>query len=83
MVKPILVNTVVIFLVHFPDGGAESMALVYNKKDVWSDIEKESTGLTEAIGNAIETYYSNRYLPWSNTPKEGLSDTAWENHLLN
>ena len=83
VVKPILVNTVVIFLVHFPDGGAESMALVYNKKDVWSDIEKESTGLTEAIGNAIETYYSNRYLPWSNIPKEGLSGTAWENHLLN
>jgi hypothetical protein len=83
VVKPILVNTVVIFLVHFPEGGTGSMALVYNKKDVWSDIEKESTGQTEAIGNAIETYYSNRYLPWSNNQKEGLSDAAWESHLLN
>ena len=31
IVKPILVNTVVIFLVHFPGGESESMALVYNK----------------------------------------------------
>jgi hypothetical protein len=38
------------------------MALVYNTKDEWSDIEKESTGETEAIGGAIEKYYSNRYL---------------------
>ena len=50
VVKPILVNTVVIFLVHFPGGESESMALVYNKKDIWADIEKESTGLTEAVG---------------------------------
>ena len=50
VVKPILINTVVIFLVHFPEGTEESMALVYNKKDIWSDIERESTGQTEAIG---------------------------------
>ena len=83
IVKPILVNTVVIFLVHFPEGGADSMALVYNKRDAWSDIEKESTGLTEAIGTAIEAYYSNRYLPWSNTSKEGSAASFPDNHLLN
>ena len=63
VVKPILVHSVVIFLVNFPDGSGESMALVYNAKDTWSDIEKESTGETTAIGIAIENYYSNRYLP--------------------
>jgi hypothetical protein len=52
-----------IFLVQFPDEEADSMALVYNSKDEWSDIEKESTGETEAIGMAIEKYYSKRYLP--------------------
>ena len=83
VVKPILVNTVVIFLVHFPEGDEEPLALVYNKKDVWSDIEKESTGLTEAIGSAIEQYYSTRYLPWSNSQKDGLSDGMWDNHILN
>src|SRR6202012_797690 len=83
VVKPILINTVVIFLVHFPEGGEESMALVYNKRDTWSDIEKESTGLTEAIGTAIETYYSSRYLPWSNTSKEGSASSFPDNHLLN
>ena len=61
-VKPILVHSVVIFLVNFPDGGMDSMALVYNTRDEWSDIERESTGQTEAIGLAIERYYSNRYL---------------------
>jgi len=40
VVKPILINTVVIFLVQFPEADDEPMALVYNKKDVWSDIEK-------------------------------------------
>ena len=83
VVEPIAVNTVVIFLVHFPEGGRDSMALVYNKKDVWSDIDKESTGLTKAIGNAIGTYYSNRYLLRSNAQKEGLSRSIWETHLLN
>ena len=85
VVKPILVNTVVIFLVHFPDDGRkDSMALVYNKRDTWSDIEKESTGMTEAIGVAIETYYSNRYLPWSNNSKEGVSSgPQWDSPLLN
>jgi hypothetical protein len=58
MVNPIIVHTVVIFLVQFPDKEADSMALVYNSKDEWSDIEKESTGETEAIGMAIEKYYS-------------------------
>ncbi len=62
MVKPILVHSVVIFLVDFPDGDGESMALVYNEKDAWSDIEQESTGHTAAIGVAIENYYSSRYL---------------------
>jgi hypothetical protein len=62
MVKPILVHSVVIFLVQFPAGDGNSMALVYNTKDEWSDIEKESTGETEAIGAAIEKYYSTRYL---------------------
>ena len=88
VVKPILVNTVVIFLVHFPCGDSESMALVYNKRDTWSDIEKESTGQTEAIGTAIETYYSNRYLPWTNNTthnhKEGASAGMGDNlNLLN
>ena len=41
------------------------MALVYNKKDTWSDIEKESNGHTEAIGLAIENYYTECYLPWT------------------
>jgi len=66
VVQPIVVNTIVIFLINFPDGDEDPMALVYNKKDIWSDIEKESTGLTEAIGAAIEQYYSSRYLLWSN-----------------
>ena len=70
VVKPILINTVVIFLVHFPEGREESMALVYNKKDTWSDIEKESNGQTEAIGLAIENYYSDCYLPWTGNTKD-------------
>lgn len=68
MVKPILVHSVVIFLVQFPDGEGESMALVYNTKDEWSDIEKESTDETEAIGLAIEKYYSKHYLLSSSSP---------------
>ena len=83
MVKPILLGTVVVFLVHFPEAGGQSMALVYNKKESWSDIEKESTGLTEAIGEAIENYYSSRYLPWSSNQKENHFDGSRENHLLN
>jgi hypothetical protein len=71
MVKPIVVHSVVIFLVQFPDEGADSMALVYNTKDEWSDIEKEPTGETEAIGLAIEKYYSKRYLP--GTPSTTLN----------
>jgi hypothetical protein len=63
VVKPIFVHSVVIFLVNFPDSDGDSMALVYNERDTWSDIEKESTGKTAAIGVAIENYYSNRYLP--------------------
>ena len=62
VVQPILVNTVVIFLVSFPEGEAGPMALVYNNKDSWADIEKESTGMTEAVGTAIEHHYSERYL---------------------
>jgi hypothetical protein len=62
MVKPIQIHSVVIFLVQLPEGEGDSMALVYNTKDEWSDIEKESTSETEAIGQAIEKYYSNRYL---------------------
>jgi len=83
VVQPIVINTIVIFLVNFPDGDEEPMALVYNKKDIWSDIERESTGLTEAIGAAIEQYYSTRYLPWSNSQKDGLPDGNWDSHLLN
>jgi hypothetical protein len=83
VVKPILVNTVVIFLVHFPEGSEESMALVYNKRDIWSDIERESTGQTEAIGLAIENYYSDCYLPWTGNTKDGSSHTHWDNHFLN
>ena len=64
MVKPILINSVVIFLVNFTDGEGEPMALVYNTKDAWSDIENESTGATGAIGTAIENYYASRYLPY-------------------
>jgi hypothetical protein len=83
VVKPILVNSVVIFLVNFPEGQAEPMALVYNKKDTWADIEKESTGLTEAVGAAIENYYSECYLPWSGPLAEGGSNPYWDSHLLN
>jgi hypothetical protein len=61
-VKPILVYSVVIFLVQFPGSEGNTVALVYNTRDEWSDIEKESTGETEAIGLAIEKYYSKRYL---------------------
>ena len=83
VVQPIVINTIVIFLVNFPVGDEEPMALVYNKKDIWSDIERESTGLTEAIGAAIEQYCSTRYLPWSNSQKDGLPDGNWDSHLLN
>ena len=83
VIKPILVHSVVIFLVHFPEDSGESMALVYNKRDTWSDIEKESTGQTEAIGMAIENYYSNRYLPWDNLYKEGAVRPSGSGHLLN
>ena len=83
VVKPILIGTVVVFLVDFPESYDEPMALVYNKKDVWSDIEKESTGLTEAIGAAIEQYYSTCYLPWTDSQKDGQPDGIWDNHLLN
>jgi hypothetical protein len=83
IVKPILVNKVVIFLVNFPEGEQDPIALVYNKKDTWSDIEKESTGLTEALGASIENYYSTRYLPWSNGQKDGYPDMEWDRPLLN
>ena|ERR1700733_8935543 len=83
MVKPILLGTVVIFLVHFPEADRQSMALVYNKKESWSDIEEESTGLTEAIGEAIENYYSSRYLPWAANQKESHYDISRDDHLLN
>lgn len=83
VVKPILINKVVIFLVNFPEGKEDPIALVYNKKDTWSDIEKESTGLTAALGAAIENYYSTRYLPWSNGQKDGYPDLEWDRPLLN
>jgi len=82
VVQPMLVNNVVIFLVHFPDGESEPMALVYNKKDTWADIEKESTGLTEAVGQAIEDYYSDCYLPWK-ACGTGASHPLGDSHLLN
>jgi hypothetical protein len=62
LVKPILLHSVVVFLIQFPEGGTEPMALVYNARNEWSDIEKESTRETGAIGLAIENHYSNRYL---------------------
>ena len=83
VVKPILINKVVIFLVNFPEGKEDPIALVYNKKDAWSDIERESTGLTAALGTAIENYYSTRYLPWSNGQKDGYPDLEWDRPLLN
>lgn len=83
VVKPILLGTVVVFLVHFPEADRPSMALVYNKKESWSDIEQESTGLTEAIGLAIENYYSSRYLPWSLNQKENRFDISRDHHLMN
>jgi hypothetical protein len=83
VVKPILVNTVVIFLVHFPGGESEPMALVYNKKDIWADIEKESTGLTEAVGEAIEDHYSDCYLAWPGHFGDAHYNTNRDGHLLN
>ena len=83
VVKPILINKVVIFLVNFTEGREEPIALVYNKKDTWSDIEKESTGLTEAIGAAIENYYFQCFMPWSDSQKDGSPDMKWDTHLLN
>jgi hypothetical protein len=85
VVKPILIGTVVVFLVNFPEGEEEPLALVYNKRDAWSDIEKESTGLTEAIGVAIENYYSTRYLPWTDRSADGYPNTLnnSDNYLLN
>jgi hypothetical protein len=68
VVNPILINSVVIFLVSFPEGESEPMALVYNMKDAWADIEKESTGLTDAVGAAIENHYAECYL--------------WDSHLF-
>jgi len=83
IVRPVVIDTVVIFLVHFPEGERDPMALVYNAKDTWSDIEKEPTGLTEVIGATIENYYSSLYLPWSdnqkNRPAEGLPDDVMLN----
>lgn len=85
IVKPILINSVVIFLVHFPGGESDSIALVYNKLDTWSDIEKDSTGLTEAVGMAIENYYSSRYLPWSEqkNPFTDIPEVTLDHLLLN
>lgn len=83
MVKPMVIGTVVIFLVNFLESYDDPMALVYNKKDIWSDIEKESSGLTEALGEAIERYYSTRYHGWSSDDKDGQPDGVWDNHLLN
>jgi hypothetical protein len=83
VVEPILVNTVVVFLVSFPGGESESMALVYNKKDIWADIEKESTGRTGAVGMAIENHYSDCYLPWTGSFGDGNAKPQWDSHLLN
>ena len=89
LVKPIMIGMVVVFLVHFQDKTIPAMALVYNKKDSWSDIERESSGLTEAVGDAIEKYYSSRYMPWSLSEaneakkRDDQYDAAGDNHLLN
>jgi hypothetical protein len=83
VVQPMLVSNVIIFLVHFPGGEESSMALVYNSRDEWSDIERESTGLTEAIGHAIENYYCHFYLPTASTQKENNFDPSADIHLFN
>jgi hypothetical protein len=82
-VQPMLVSNVIVFLVHFPGGEESSMALVYNTRDEWSDIERESTGLTEAIGQAIENYYYHSYLPGSSIRRENYLDSSADMHLFN
>jgi hypothetical protein len=82
VVRPMLVGTIVIFLVQFA-GCDESMALVYNEKDTWSDIEKESTSLTEAVGAAIESYYSTSYSSWSDLTASGEHDGLLGDHHFN
>lgn len=62
LVKPILLHSVVVYLVQPSDSETEPMGLVYNTKNEWSDIEKGSTAVTRAVGLAIENYYSDRYL---------------------
>ena len=83
IVKPVVIDTIVIFLVHFPEGERDSMALVYNTKDAWSDIEKESTGLTEVIGAAIENYYSSLYLPWWDNQRSRMPEGLPDDIMLN
>jgi hypothetical protein len=85
IVRPILIGNVVIFLVNFPEEEEESLALVYTKKDAWSDIEKESTGLTETVGTAIENYYSTRNIARTEEEVEGRPNAPDRpaNYLLN
>ena len=83
VVKPILLHNVVIFLVHFPGNSQEPIALVFNKRERWSDIAKESTGQTEAIGASIEQYYAGRHLNWHGERYDGLTDSARDHFLLN
>jgi len=84
-VRPIIIHNMVIFLVIFPEGEQEALALVYNKRDTWSDIEKESTALTEAVGGAIEHYYSHGYSTLSDADnrRQDHPGLSWESPLLN
>lgn len=83
VVKPILVNDVVIFLVNFPVEFLEPIALVYNERDSWSDIEKECTGRTASIGASIEQYYSTRLQARFGDVRERISELVRNNYLLN
>ena len=56
VVQPMLISNIIVFLVSFPGGEEAPMALVFNARNEWSDIEKEPTALTGAIGLAIEKY---------------------------
>ncbi|MHA4807780.1 hypothetical protein ACX0G9_06725 [Flavitalea flava] len=89
-VRPMLINSIAVFMVYFSDGEAPPMALVYNNKNIWANIENESmednsnANMTRAIGSGIEQFYSTRYLPWS-PPYLNLhpDPSVWHNAPLN
>lgn len=89
-IRPMLINSVAVFLAHFSDGEEPPQALVYNNKNTWANIEKEANEdsmnqvMTKEIGAAIERFYSSRYLPWS-APYLNLhpDQSVWHNAPLN